>query len=63
MTSTWAVGEDSIWQTGVGKGRDIAFSLMSYALRFQTQSGTGRLLLKAATAGEWTATGGHSPAS
>jgi hypothetical protein len=40
-----------------------ALSLMGYALRFQTQPGTGRLLLKAATAGEWIATGGHSPAS
>jgi hypothetical protein len=32
-------------------------SLMSHALRFQTQSGTAGLLQKAATAGEWIATG------
>ena len=30
-----------------------ALILMSHALRFQTQPGTGRLLPKAATAGEW----------
>jgi hypothetical protein len=40
-----------------------ARSLMSYALRFQTQPSTERLLPKAATAGGWIATGGHSPAS
>jgi hypothetical protein len=40
-----------------------ALTLMSYAFRFQTQPGTGRLLPKAATAGEWIATGSHSPAS
>jgi hypothetical protein len=40
---------------------DFCFALMSYALRFQTQPGTGRLLPKAAAAGEWIATGGHSP--
>lgn len=51
-----------------GEGRfwmrlNHALTLMSHALRFQTQPGTGRLLPKAATAGEWIALSGHSPAS
>jgi hypothetical protein len=35
--------------------RDFCFALVSYALRFQTQPGIGRLLPKAATAGGWIA--------
>ena len=51
-----------------GEGRFLlrlnhALILMSHALRFQTQPGTGRLLPKAATAGEWIALADHSPAS
>jgi hypothetical protein len=37
---------------------DAHLSLFLNALRFQTQSGTAGLLPKAATAGEWIATGG-----
>ena len=49
------------------KGSGLAYGSLRYfdesRVALPNAAGTGRLLPKAATAGEWIATGGHSPAS